>query len=126
VFQRVFGAFDTALNRWRELFRATTRQMDVNQKVMNNPAVSERERRDAKQRHDEAFRQRELLLQETGSFNSDFYTYRYLASQGSLPGYNFPRLPLMAYIPARKGRIGRENFLSHPRFWPWANSDLTA
>ena len=31
--------------------------------------------------------------------NSDFYTYRYLASQGFLPGYNFPRLPLMAWIP---------------------------
>jgi len=116
VFQRAFQSFDTALNRWRELFRATTRQMDINQKVMNNPAAGERERRDAKQRHDEAFRQRELLLQESGSPNSDFYTYRYLASQGFLPGYNFPRLPLMAYIPARKGKIGRENFLSRPRF----------
>ncbi|WP_348758363.1 DEAD/DEAH box helicase [Candidatus Methylocalor cossyra] len=116
VFQRAFSAFDQALNRWRELFRATTRQMDINQKVMNNPAASERERRDAKQRHDEAFRQRELLLQEKGSLNSDFYTYRYLASQGFLPGYNFPRLPLLAYIPARRGKIGRENFLSRPRF----------
>ena len=116
VYQRVFLNFDDALNRWRELFKATTRQMDFNQKVMNNPAASERERRDAKQRHDEAFRQRELLLQDGGSINSDFYTYRYLASQGFLPGYNFPRLPLMAYIPARKGKIGRENFLSRPRF----------
>jgi len=116
VFQRAFNEFDNALNRWRELFQATTRQMDINQKVMNNPAAGERERRDAKQRHDEAFRQRELLLKEGGSYNSDFYTYRYLASQGFLPGYNFPRLPLLAYIPARKGKIGRENFLSRPRF----------
>jgi superfamily II DNA/RNA helicase/very-short-patch-repair endonuclease len=116
VFQRAFASLDTALQRWRELFRATTRQMDANQKVMNNPAAGERERRDAKQRHDEAFRQRELLLQEGGSLNSDFYTYRYLASQGFLPGYNFPRLPLLAYIPARKGKIGRENFLSRSRF----------
>jgi superfamily II DNA/RNA helicase len=116
VFQRAFRSFDEALNRWRDLFKATTRQMDINQKVMNNPAAGERERRDAKQRHDEAFRQRELLLQERDSLNSDFYTYRYLASQGFLPGYNFPRLPLMAYIPARKGKIGRENFLSRPRF----------
>jgi len=116
VFQRAFQSFDDALDRWRELFKATTRQMDINQKVMNNPAAGERERRDAKQRHDEAFRQRELLLQESGSLNSDFYTYRYLASQGFLPGYNFPRLPLMAYIPARKGKIGHENFLSRPRF----------
>jgi very-short-patch-repair endonuclease len=116
VFLGAFQALDRALDRWRELFRATTRQMDINQKVMNTPSASERERRDAKQRHDEAFRQRELLLQQRGTLNSDFYTYRYLASQGFLPGYNFPRLPLMAYIPARKGRIGRENFLSRPRF----------
>lgn len=116
VFGAAFRSFDHALDRWRDLFAATKRQMEVNQKVMNNPAASERDRRDAKQRHDEAFRQQSLLLQESGSANSDFYTYRYLASQGFLPGYNFPRLPLMAYIPARKGKIGRENFLSRPRF----------
>lgn len=116
VFRRAFQSFDAALDRWRDLFSATKRQMEINQKVMNNPAASERDRRDAKQRHDEAFRQQSLLLQESGSANSDFYTYRYLASQGFLPGYNFPRLPLMAYIPARKGKIGRENFLSRPRF----------
>lgn len=116
VFCQAFASFDKALNRWRDLFAATKRQMEINQKVMNNPAASERDRRDAKQRHDEAFRQQSLLLQESGSANSDFYTYRYLASQGFLPGYNFPRLPLMAYIPARKGKIARENFLSRPRF----------
>jgi len=27
---------------------------------------------------------------------SDFYTYRYFASEGFLPGYSFPRLPLRA------------------------------
>ncbi|ARL49461.1 helicase superfamily protein [Burkholderia pseudomallei] len=116
VFRGAFASFDKALNRWRDLFAATKRQMEFNQAVMNQPSASERERRDAKQRHDEAFRQQSLLLQESGSSNSDFYTYRYLASQGFLPGYNFPRLPLMAYIPARKGKIGRENFLSRPRF----------
>ncbi|NUY34923.1 DEAD/DEAH box helicase [Paraburkholderia sp. JPY303] len=116
VFRNAFESFDRALDRWRDLFAATKRQMEINQTVMNRPSASERERRDAKQRHDEAFRQQSLLLQESGSTNSDFYTYRYLASQGFLPGYNFPRLPLMAYIPARRGKIGRENFLSRPRF----------
>lgn len=116
VFNKAFESFDHSLARWRDLFAATKRQMEINQKVMNNPAASERDRKDAKQRHDEAFRQQSLLLQESGSSNSDFYTYRYLASQGFLPGYNFPRLPLMAYIPARKGKIGRENFLTRPRF----------
>jgi hypothetical protein len=50
------------------------------------------------------------------SLHSDFETYRYLAGQGFLPGYNFPRLPLMAFIPARRGTVGRDSFLSRPRF----------
>ena len=41
-----------------------------------------------------------LLLKTGNSQNTDFYTFRYLASQGFLPGYNFPRLPLMAWVPA--------------------------
>ena len=38
---------------------------------------------------------------------SDFYSYRYFASEGFLPGYSFPRLPLSAFIPARRGRQGQ-------------------
>lgn len=116
VFKQSYVEFNKSLNRWRDLYRATARQIDLNFKIENNPAASERERREAQQRHNEARRQRDLLLAGESAFNSDFYTYRYLASQGFLPGYNFPRLPLMAYIPARRGNIGRESFLSRPRF----------
>ena len=104
------------MNRWRDLYQATAQAIELNYKKENNPAASERERREAQQRHNEARKQRDLLLAGNSAFNSDFYTYRYLASQGFLPGYNFPRLPLMAYIPARRGNIGRESFLSRPRF----------
>lgn len=116
VFQRAFQEFDASLNRWRDLYKATVRQIELNYRIENNPAASERERREAQQRHNEARKQRDLLLAGDSAFNSDFYTYRYLASQGFLPGYNFPRLPLMAYIPARRGNVGRESFLSRPRF----------
>ena len=47
---------------------------------------------------------------------SDFYSYRYFASEGFLPGYSFPRLPLSAFIPARRGSRGRDEFLQRPRF----------
>lgn len=116
VFQRAFNEFNSSLNRWRDLYKATAHAIELNYKKENNPAASERERREAQQRHNEARKQRDLLLAGESAFNSDFYTYRYLASQGFLPGYNFPRLPLMAYIPARRGKIGRESFLSRPRF----------
>jgi len=116
VFQRAYKEFDNALHRWRDLYRATARAIELNFKIENNPAASERERREAQQRHNEARRQRDLLLAGDSAVNSDFETYRYLASQGFLPGYNFPRLPLLAYLPARRGAIGRESFLSRPRF----------
>ncbi len=116
IFQRAYREFDAALQRWRDLYRATQHAIELNFKIENNPAASERERREAQQRHNEARKQRDLLLAGDSAFSSDFYTYRYLASQGFLPGYNFPRLPLLAYLPARRGQVGRESFLSRPRF----------
>jgi hypothetical protein len=116
VVDSAYRSFGKALDRWRQLYRATSLQMDLNHKIANNHATPERERKEAMQRYNEAFRQRELLLDEGRTFNSDFYTYRYLASQGFLPGYNFPRLPLMAYVPARRRTGGKESFLTRPRF----------
>ena len=47
-----------------------------------------------------------VLLRNEDSANghSDFYSYRYFASEGFLPGYSFPRLPLAAYIPGGAAR----------------------
>jgi ATP-dependent helicase YprA (DUF1998 family)/very-short-patch-repair endonuclease len=108
--------FDDAFNRWRSLYRATTSQMHLANEVIMNAAASDSQRREAKDRLDEAWTQQNLLLDGRATVNSDFYSYRYLASEGFLPGYNFPRLPLMAYIPGRNQRVAREGFLSRPRF----------
>jgi hypothetical protein len=108
--------FQRSFDRWRTLFKATRQQMKRSQDVMNSAAASPRERDEVKRRHDEAYLQQKLLLDAQSVINSDFYTYRYLASQGFLPGYNFPRLPLLAYVPARREKIGRDSFLSRPRF----------
>ena len=108
--------FVDAFGRWRSLFRATANQMKFANEVVNNAAATEQERRDAKKRYDEAFTQQNLLLDSRPTMNSDFYTYRYLAAEGFLPGYNFPRLPLMAFVPGRREKVGRDSFLSRPRF----------
>ncbi len=108
--------FHDAFNRWRHLYKATAKQMERADKVIKNAAASEQDRYEAKARYDEAFKQQQILLESQASMNSDFYTYRYLASEGFLPGYNFPRLPLMAYIPARREKVVRDSFLSRPRF----------
>ncbi|ABK44516.1 DEAD/DEAH box helicase domain protein [Magnetococcus marinus MC-1] len=111
-----FQQFNQAFERWRSLYRATTKQMEKSHAVQMNAAATEKDRKEAKQRYDEARVQQELLLDTRTTMNSDFYTYRFLASQGFLPGYNFPRLPLMAFIPGRREKVGRDTFLSRPRF----------
>ena len=57
-----------------------------------------------------------LLERGTSSTGSDFYTYRYLATEGFLPGYNFPRLPLYAYVPAGGGGASKATYLQRARF----------
>jgi len=50
---------------------------------------------------------------------SDFYPYRYLASEGFLPGYNFPALPVRAWVPRDEGEfIVRPRFLALREFAP--------
>lgn len=113
---QAYSQFERAFDRWRTLYKATRQQMERAQKIINSAAASPRERDEAKRRHDDAFVQQKLLLESRATMNSDFYTYRYLASQGFLPGYNFPRLPLLAFVPARREKVGRDSFLSRPRF----------
>ena len=108
--------FGQAFDRWRSLYRATASQMEFANDVLHNAAATEQERREAKARFDEAYTQQNLLLDSRATMNSDFYTYRYLAAEGFLPGYNFPRLPLMAFIPGRRKKVARDSFLSRPRF----------
>lgn len=111
-----YTAFDQALTRWRDLYASTQEQLQKAHKVISNPAAADRDRKAAERRYHEAKTQISLLLNAQSGMTSDFSTYRYLASQGFLPGYNFPRLPLLAYIQGRKGNIGRDSFLARPRF----------
>lgn len=111
--------FDQAFDRWRKMVEATLKQMELADLVIKSHAVTARERDDARRRYGDASRQYDVLLKARSSLNSDFYSYRYLASQGFLPGYNFPRLPLMAWIPARgrgDGTEDRGSIVSRPRF----------
>lgn len=113
------SAFTNALERWRTLFDATRKQMDMADSVVKSHTASHSDRENARRRYGDASRQYNVLLKTGNTQNSDFYTYRYLASQGFLPGYNFPRLPLMAWIPARGGKNGNDDegsMVSRPRF----------
>src|SRR5207248_8150209 len=84
------------------------------------------ERDKARRQRAEAEAQLALLTHDKEHMQSDFYSYRYFASEGFLPGYSFPRLPLAAYIPGRRGKTGKEEFLSRPRFLAIAEFDPRA
>lgn len=111
--------FDCSFDRWRELFRAATRQLlEAQSSLLRARRADEQAIATAKQQ--EALRQRNLLLQiNTGREEGDFYPYRYLASEGFLPGYNFPALPVRAWVPRDDGEfIGRPRFLALREFAP--------
>lgn len=108
--------FNKTFDRWRDLFSAAEEQRDSARRAMDDYAAPARERHAAKARHAQAIDQLDLLQRGTSTLSSDFYTYRYLATEGFLPGYNFPRLPLMAYVPATADGGGRQAYLRRPRF----------
>jgi len=109
--------FDRACARWRGLFQAAREQQRIQNDIVKDPSRPEKDRRIAAQLRKEAETQLSLLTDESSIVQSDFYSYRYFASEGFLPGYNFPRLPLSAYIPARRGRSSAEDeFVNRPRF----------
>lgn len=111
--------FDDAFDRWRALFRAAlVDQAEQNRRVLDH-TLTETDRRIAVNRRREAETQLNLLKNESvesKSVLSDFNPYRYLASEGFLPGYSFPRLPLAAYIPTTGRRFGDGDYLQRPRF----------
>ncbi len=119
------NSFAAACQRWRDLFTLADAEKQAAHKVNSDPTASPKERDEARRRYAEASRRIELLLNESDTAGqSDFYTYRYLASEGFLPGYSFPRLPLAAYIPGTRGKdsnwLQRARFLAIREFGPGA------
>lgn len=111
------GAFDRACDRWRDLYASARAEQQAAFEQTKNISATKRDRNDAEHRQREARQRIDLLLNDTGDSGysqSDFYTYRYLASEGFLPGYSFPRLPLAAFIPGWGNRPS--SWLQRPRF----------
>ncbi|MGH9187772.1 MAG: Zn-binding domain-containing protein, partial [Acidimicrobiales bacterium] len=109
--------FEQSLGRWKALYKAAVQQAKEQQRIKLSAGRSAGDRRQADRLRCEAENQLELLRAESDNRNqSDFYTYRYFAAEGFLPGYSFPRLPLSAFIPGRRGRFDEPEFVQRPRF----------
>ncbi|MDF5723760.1 MAG: helicase-related protein, partial [Rhizonema sp. PD37] len=110
-------AFDQACNRWRKLYNDAVTQLEAARRIIDRSArgdVTTEERKNAEAQAREAQRQIDLLVghnQAKSHAEFEFYPYRYFAAEGFLPGFNFPRLPVRAFIPAGEGG----EFISRPR-----------
>lgn len=114
--------FDLSLNRWRLLYKNARLQFRAANAIIENRIYADNHDKikEAKGSRRQAERQMELLLNDSkeagsksGSSQSEFYPYRYLASEGFLPGYNFTRLPIRSFL---ENNEGSGEFVSRPRF----------
>lgn len=108
---------DKALDRWRRLYRsARTILTRATQKIESGTlSLGSDEYRKHKRNQDQATRQLDLLRNDLSGRStelSEFYPYRYFASEGFLPGYNFTRLPLRVFLPTTDSS---GEFISRPR-----------
>ena len=108
---------DSSLDRWRNLYVSAKASLSkATQRIESGTlsATSDEYKRLTRLQN-QATRQLNLLVNEMGTHSSElseFYPYRYLASEGFLPGYNFTRLPIRIFLPS--GASSGE-FISRPR-----------
>ena len=123
VANEAFGRFDHAFRRWRDLYASAQLQMEETQAKLRQTGLSMKDRRALEAQERAASQQVGILENGKATNGSDFYTYRYLATEGFLPGYNFPRLPLYAFVPAtisnkQAAYLQRARFLAISEFGP--------
>jgi len=117
VLNALSPSFEQATQRWRTLYRSASGQFDAQNAIIRNASTSATDKAAARRLRKEAETQLELLTADADRrTQSDFYSYRYFAAEGFLPGYSFPRLPLSAFIPSHKGSHDDGGFISRPRF----------
>jgi hypothetical protein len=114
VLQQAVTRLDDACQRWRELYRSAQQQSEEQGRIVRDHSRSSQDTAQAKRLRAAAESQLQLLKGGERGAYSDFYSYRYFATEGFLPGYSFPRLPISAYIPGRRSQD--DDFISRPRF----------
>ncbi len=108
---------ENALIRWRKMYLDAIRQMNEAHETHISPIVKDQELKKLANISYMRAKDRKSLLENQSdksknSSLSEFYTFRYLASEGFLPGYNFTRLPIRVFL----GGKDRNEAISRPRF----------
>ena len=98
----VANHLDEAIVRWRRLYRSAKQLLARSTQRIGGGRLNGEELRKEQNFERQAIRQLNLLRNDLfgrSSELSEFYPYRYLASEGFLPGYNFTRLPIRVFLP---------------------------
>ena len=106
---------DQSLNRWRSLYRSARSLLSRATLTIDRGHLPNDVLRKQQNIQKQANRQLNLLCNDLDGRStelSEFYPYRYLASEGFLPGYNFTRLPLRVFLPTSDTS---GEFISRPR-----------
>ena len=122
VCSQIEKKFEQACQRWRMLYKSARNQKERQDRITMDNSRDKSARDIAKTLSNQAYQQM-IALESSEGVNSDFYPYRYFASEGFLPGYSFPRLPVSAYIPGTKDEgtyLQRPRFLAVSEFGPQA------
>lgn len=118
------GKLELALNRWTKMFIDARRQMNEAHEIKSSPIIKDPElKKIADRSYWLAENRLKLLLNSDKNKNStlsEFYTFRYLAAEGFLPGYGFTRLPIRVFLGGkdRNEVISRSRFIGLKEFGP--------
>ena len=106
-----------ALLRWKKMYLDALNQMQQAHEIQISPIIKDIEQKNLAKISYARAKDRKELLENNGNKSknsslSEFYTFRYLASEGFLPGYNFTRLPIRVFIEGKD----KNEAISRPRF----------
>jgi len=114
--RRLPETLDRCLDRWRVLYRQAKASLVKATSILESGLykTTSDEHKRAKREVFQAQRQLDLLRNDIrkGSTQSEFYVFRYLAAEGFLPGYNFTRLPVRAFL---TDGYEKGEYISRPR-----------
>ena len=110
--------FRDACQRWWDLYASARNLAEAQDRVIRDSTRKASERKEAQVVRRQAEQQMMVLEADSRDVSqSDFQSYRYFASEGFLPGYSFPRLPVVAWVDSTGGRSRIETeALQRPRF----------
>ncbi len=123
----LFTQFDKGFNRWRVLYKAAKSMVDRANALLSDPTIKYDSDEAYEARRQRAIGEKQIALlknekKEQYGNNSEFYIFRYLASEGFLPGYNFTRLPVRVFVGYKHqdqgAYISRSRFIALKEFGP--------